>query len=108
MIKVLRIRDFRRYYLGYTASAFGDSLTPFALAFAVLDLTGSPAALGMVLLSTRLPVIVFALVGGAIGDRFSRRTIMLLTDTVRFLAQGATAAILLTGVARIWMLVARL
>ncbi len=106
MIAVLRIQDFRRYYLGYTASAFGDSLTPFALAFAVLQITGSPSALGVVLLSTQLPVIVFALVGGAIGDRYSRRTIMLLTDTVRFLAHGATAAILLTGVAQIWMLVA--
>ncbi len=51
-IEVLRIQDFRRYYLGYTASGFGDSLTPFALAFAVLQITGSPSALGVVLLST--------------------------------------------------------
>ena len=105
MLKVLKIRDFRRYFFGYTASAFGDTLTPFALAFAVLQLTGSPSDLGVVLLSTRLPIIVFALVGGAIGDRFSRRTIMLTTDAVRFVVQAATAAILLTGMARVWMLV---
>ncbi|MEV0606211.1 MFS transporter [Polymorphospora rubra] len=105
MLGVLRIRDFRNYYIGYTTSAFGDVLTPFALAFAVLHLTGSPTALGIVVLSTRLPIIVFALVGGAVGDRFSRRTIMLTTDGVRFVAQAATAAILLTGVAQVWMLV---
>jgi hypothetical protein len=80
-------------------------LTPFALAFAVLQLTGSPSALGVVVLSTRLPIIVFALFGGAIGDRFSRRTIMLTTDAVRFAVQAATAAVLLTGVATVWMLV---
>ncbi|HEX6970402.1 MAG TPA: MFS transporter [Micromonosporaceae bacterium] len=105
MLNVLRIRDFRRYYIGYTTSAFGDTLTPFALAFAVLQLTGSASALGVVLLSTRLPIIVFALVGGAIGDRFSRRTIMLTTDAIRFVVQAATAAILLTGVAQVWMLI---
>lgn len=105
MFAVLRERDFRQYYIGFTASAFGDSLTPFALAFAVLSLTGSPSELGVVTLSSRLPVIVFALVGGVVGDRFSRRTIMLLTDLVRFAAQGATALVLLSGVARIWMLI---
>ncbi|MGW3348039.1 MFS transporter [Nonomuraea rubra] len=101
----LAIREFRRYYLGQTASAFGDSLTPLALAFAVLHLTGSPADLGIVVLSTRLPVIVLTLVGGAAGDRFSRRTIMLVADLLRFAAHGATAVLLITGTAQIWMLV---
>ncbi|MGW5669686.1 MFS transporter [Micromonospora sp. NPDC003776] len=105
MFTVLKIRYFRRYFIGCTASGFGDSLTPFALAFAVLQLTGSPSALGLVVLSTRLPIIMFALIGGVVGDRFSRRTIMLVTDAVRFVVQAATAAILLTGVARVWMLV---
>jgi MFS family permease len=105
MLGVLKIQSFRRYYVGFTTSSFGDSLTPFALAFAVLRLTGSPADLGLVMLSTRLPVIVFALVGGAVGDRFSRRLVMLSTDAVRFLTQGVTAAILLAGVAQIWMLI---
>ncbi|MFC7101412.1 MFS transporter [Nonomuraea rubra] len=105
MFSPLAIRDFRRYYLGQTASAFGDSLTPLALAFAVLHLTGSPADLGIVVLSTRLPVIVLTLVGGAAGDRFSRRTIMLVADLLRFAAHGATAVLLITGTAQIWMLV---
>ncbi|WP_375425450.1 MFS transporter [uncultured Friedmanniella sp.] len=105
MVSLLRLQVFRRYYLGYTASSFGDSLTPFALAFAVLDLTGSPSALALVVLASRVPVVVFVLVGGAVGDRFSRRTVMLTTDLVRCLVQAATAAILLTGAAELWMLV---
>lgn len=106
MLDVLRIKEFRRYFIGFTASGFGDSLTPFALAFAVLHLTHSPSMLGLVVLSTRLPTVVFALVGGAVGDLFSRRTVMLTTDTVRFVAQLATATVLLTGVAQVWMLIA--
>ncbi|GAA2876698.1 MFS family permease [Nonomuraea rubra] len=57
------------------------------------------------MLSTRLPVIVLTLVGGAAGDRFSRRTIMLVADLLRFAAHGATAVLLITGTAQIWMLV---
>ncbi|MFI7706388.1 MFS transporter [Nonomuraea sp. NPDC049480] len=68
------------------------------------DLTGSPADLGIVVLSTRLPVILFTLVGGAIGDRFPRRAVMLVADLIRFGAHGASAALLLTGTAHIWML----
>ncbi|WP_165970220.1 MFS transporter [Nonomuraea terrae] len=101
----LAIRDFRRYYIGQTASAFGDSLTPFAMAFAVLHLTGSAVDLGVVVLSTRLPIIVLTLLGGAAGDRFQRRTVMLVADLVRFVAHGVTAVLLLAGVAEIWMLV---
>ncbi|PZG20686.1 MFS transporter, partial [Nonomuraea aridisoli] len=102
----MAIRDFRRYYIGQTASAFGDSLTPFAMAFAVLHLTGSAVDLGVVVLSTRLPVIVLTLLGGAAGDRFQRRTVMLVADLVRFVAHGGTAVLLLAGAAEIWMLVA--
>ncbi|SDM19913.1 Predicted arabinose efflux permease, MFS family [Nonomuraea maritima] len=105
MFSPLAARDFRRYYLGQTASSFGDSLTPLAIAFAVLHLTGSPIDLGIVVLSTRLPIVLLTLLGGAAGDRFSRRTIMLVTDLVRFGAHGTTAVLLLTGTAQLWMLV---
>ncbi|WP_043628632.1 MFS transporter [Nonomuraea candida] len=105
VIAPLKVLGFRRYYLGHTASTFGDALTPLAIAFAVLHLTGSPADLGIVVLSTRIPVIALSLLGGALGDRFSRRDVMLVADLMRFLAQGATAALLLSGTARIWMIV---
>ncbi|WP_165977626.1 MFS transporter [Nonomuraea diastatica] len=105
MLAPLAVRDFRRYYAGQTASAFGDALTPLAIAFAVLGLTGSPVDLGIVVLSTRLPVILLTLLGGAAGDRFSRRTVMLLADLTRFAAHGVTAVLLLTGTASVWMLV---
>lgn len=97
---------FRRYYLGQTASFFGDALTPLAVAFAVLHLTGSAVDLGIVVLSTRLPIIALTLLGGAAGDRFSRRSIMLIADLTRLAAHGATAVLLLTGSAHLWTLVA--
>lgn len=101
---VLRDRDFRRYFTGQTASLFGNSLSSFALAFAVLALTHSATALATVLLASRLPVIALVVLGGVLGDRYTRRRIMAITDTARTLLQAATAALLLTGHANLWSL----
>jgi MFS family permease len=101
---VLRDRDFRCYFIGQTTSGFGSSLSGVALAFAVLSLTGSATLLGVVLLASRLPVIALALIGGVLGDRFSRRLAMLGTDSGRAIVQGITAILLLTGHAQLWSL----
>ncbi|HTX01082.1 MAG TPA: MFS transporter [Acidimicrobiales bacterium] len=101
---MLGSRDFRWYFLGQTTSGFGSSLSGVALAFAVLSLTRSATLLGTVLLASRLPVIVLALAGGVLGDRFSRRLVMLGTDTGRTVLQGITAALLLSGHAAVWSL----
>jgi len=43
---VLHERDFRLLFTGQVVSLLGDSITPVALAFAILDLTGRAADLG--------------------------------------------------------------
>lgn len=101
---VLRVRPFRRYLLGQTLSAFGDSLMPIALVFGVLGQGGGAAAVGTVLLASRVPLILLALLGGAVGDRADRRSVMLTTDAGRCLLQATTAALLLTDNAPLWTL----
>jgi Major Facilitator Superfamily len=105
-IDALRERPFRLLFLGQATSAFGSALMPVALAFAVLDLSRSPAGLGFVIAASRLPQVLFVLVGGVAGDRCSRRLVMLASDAVRFATQGAGAALLLAGHARLWELAA--
>ena len=68
----LRGRNFRRLYIGQSVSVFGDGLTPVAITFAVLDLTGSGTDLGLVLAAQSLPLAALALVGGVWGDRLRR------------------------------------
>jgi hypothetical protein len=103
---VLRERDFRLLLAGQTLSNLGSALVPVALAFAVLDLTGSATDLGLVLLASRLPNMVLVLAGGVVADRLSRRGVMLASDAVRCLTQAATALLLVTGRARLWELLA--
>jgi MFS family permease len=101
---LLRLPPFRRYLIGQTLSAFGDSLMPVALVFAVLALGHGPTGVGLVLLAARVPPILTVLLGGAVGDRFDRRTIMLVSDVVRGACQAGTAVLLLTGHASLWTL----
>jgi predicted MFS family arabinose efflux permease len=97
-------REFRLLFAGQAASALGDRITPVALAFAVLDLTGSTTDLGLVLAAATLPMLAFLLVGGVWADRLPRQRLMLTSDVIRALAQGTTAALLISGEARLWQL----
>jgi len=101
---VLRLRDFRNVFIAQSVSVFGDGITPVALTFAVLDLTGSGTDLGLVLAAQSLPLVLLALVGGVWADRLPRAALMLTSDLVRAAVQTIAAVLLLTGSAQIWQL----
>jgi MFS family permease len=103
-LAVLREPNYRRLFLGRTASLIGDGMAPVAIAFAVLDLTGSATDLGLVLAAHSVVVTALVLVGGVIADRVSPRLAMLRADLVSTASIGVIAVLLLTGVAEIWQL----
>lgn len=94
--------NFAKYLSGFALSAFGDSVALLALTFAVLEINGSAADLGVVLLAGRVPMIALVLFGGVIGDRLSRRKVMIGADLVRIFTQGTLALLLLTHRAQLW------
>ncbi|MGZ8635044.1 MAG: MFS transporter [Solirubrobacteraceae bacterium] len=94
---------FRLLFWGQALSVMGDRITPVAIAFAVLGL-GSATDLGVVLAAGGIPFALFALAGGVWADRVGRRKVMLASDIVRAASQTATAVLLLTGTAEVWML----
>jgi MFS family permease len=97
-------REFRLLFLGRTTSFVGNAFANVALAFAVLDLTGSKADLGYVLAARSVPQVVFLLAGGIWSDRLPRHHVMVSSNVASGLSQGAVAALLLSGHARIWHL----
>jgi MFS family permease len=101
----LQEREFRLFFTGQLVSLLGDAVTPFALAWAVLDLTGSARDLGFVIAAKTAPLVIFLLVGGVFADRLPRRGVMLTADVARMAIQAATAALLLSDSARIWELI---
>jgi MFS family permease len=100
----LEERDFRLLWLGQTTSAFGSALVPVALAFAVIELTSSEAALGLVLAAGLCSRVVLLLLGGVLADRLPRQRVMLAADALRALTQGLVAVLLLSGQAQVWHL----
>ena len=103
---ILGDRQFRLLFLGRTVSLFGSAFAPIALAFAVLDLTGSAGDLGLVVAAGVVPQVIFILVGGIWADRLPRHHVMVGSDLVAGAAQAAIAILVLSGTAEIWHLIA--
>ena len=103
--RALREREFRLLFLGQSVSLVGDGMVSVALAFAVLDVTGSVTDVGFVFAAFTLPLVGFLLVGGVLADRFPQRGVMVASDLACFVSQGLVAALLVSGRARLWELV---
>lgn len=100
----LRNRNFAWYFASRFVNTLGTMMASIALAFAVLDITDSPAALGQVLAARTVPMVALLLYGGVIADRFPRTLVLQLSNVGSALAQGAIALLVLGGHAEIWML----
>jgi predicted MFS family arabinose efflux permease len=102
----LRERQFRLLFTGQIVSLLGDSFSGIALAYAVLNLTGSASDLGYVFAAKTIPLVTFLLIGGVFADRLPRRLVMLTADVVRMGSQGGVAVLILTHTAQIWEIAA--
>ena len=104
MGRPLRFHDFRLLFTGETISVVGDYFHFVALAWLTLQLTGSGLALGSVLMVAAIPRAVFMVVGGALSDRWSPRSLMLYSNAVRAMLVGIIAALVLSGQIQLWHL----
>lgn len=84
-LQSFRSRSFALLWIGQTVSELGDGAFDLALAWEVLQLTGSAAMMGLIMTAETLPRVVFFLLGGVAADRFPRRLILLYSDIGRAL-----------------------
>jgi MFS family permease len=73
-------RQFRRLWVGQSISLIGSHISWVAIPYQVYQLTGSTLAVGLVALCDLIPLLLFAVVGGAIADAVERRRLLLLTE----------------------------
>src|SRR5207302_10756009 len=97
VLQALRSRNFRLLWTGQTVSMLGDAAFVVALGWRTFTLTGSARSLGIVLTFQGVGVLSTVLVGGALADRYDRRTLMLVSDVARFAIIGALVAVDATG-----------
>lgn len=105
-MSVFRHRNFRYLVLGSGIDSLGNAITPVALAFAVLDLGGSPTELGLVVAAFALAEVVTTLFGGVLGDRVPRQLMMQGSAAGAAVSQALIAASLVGGWASIPLLAA--
>ncbi|SDC19079.1 MFS transporter [Actinokineospora iranica] len=105
MFAPLREPMFRRLAIGRTTTYIGNAVAPVALAFAVLDLTGSVVALGLVVGARSIANVVLLLMGGVLADRLPRGVILQGASLAAAVSQALTGLAVLLGFASVWLLV---
>ncbi|MBI5714327.1 MAG: MFS transporter [Chloroflexi bacterium] len=102
LFKSLSHRPFALLWSGQTISRFGDSLYRIALAWWVLEKTGSAAQMGIVVFFSLTPMIIFLLIGGVVVDRLPRLRVMLSSDLLSGLVISVVAFLAYTGQLELW------
>lgn len=98
----LKQRDFRVFWLGQLVSLIGTWMQRVGQAWLVLELTNSAFKLGLISSLQFTPVLLFAIPGGAIADRLSKRRLLMITQTVLMLQALALTILVWTGHVRYW------
>jgi MFS family permease len=102
--RALHNRNYRLFWTGQLVSLTGGWMQRTAMAWLVIQITDSPLALGTVTFLQFLPMLLFALVGGVLADRFPKRQLLLCTQ-VGIAVQAMALAILVgTGAVQLWHL----
>ena len=105
-LAALRERNFRLLFSARTISFFGTNLAPIAVAFGILGIGGSPTAVGLAFAAWTLAQVSTLLVGGVVADRLPRRLVMIGSDSANFVVRAVMGALLVSGHAQVWELVA--
>lgn len=100
--KAITVPNFRIFFSGSVISVPGTWMQMTAQAWIVLQLTGSPLALAVVTSLQFLPVMLLSLIGGAVADRFPRRRLMLLTQTLGAVQATVLGVLCATDTISIW------
>lgn len=96
------MRTFTIIWLGQLVSTIGSYMSEFALAIWAWQLTQSVTALALIGLFSQLPRIPMTLFAGVIADRFNRKRLMMLGDTIAAVSTLAILLLYLTDNLQIW------
>jgi MFS family permease len=105
MFAALAVPNFRRYVSGQSLSLIGTWVETVAQALLVLRLTHSGIALGLTTAARYAPILVLSPYSGLLVDRYSKRDILLVTQTGLGLVSAVLGGSVLTGDIRLWQVV---
>lgn len=101
-LRSLSHRAFALLWTGQTVSRLGDSLYRVALAWWMLEETGSATAMGAVMIFSFTPMLIFLLIGGVLVDRLPRLRVMLVCDVASGAIIGTVALLAFADRLEVW------
>ncbi len=81
----LYIKSFRLFWLAQILSLSGTWMHHISQGWLVYSLTRSPFYLGLTGAALTLPILLFSLLGGIIADRYQKRNVLLITQSLSIL-----------------------
>ena len=101
-ISALKHRNFRLFWTAQIISLTGTWMHQTAQGWLVYQLTDSPFFLGLAGMTASLPILLFTLAGGVVADRFPKRNIILITQSILMCLVLILAILVATGTVAIW------
>lgn len=98
----LGVRNYRLFWTGQLISLTGTWMQTTAQAWLVLQLSGSPAALGFVAVCQFLPITLLSLFAGVVTDRFPKYRLLLVTQSASLLQAALFGVLVVTGTVQLW------
>lgn len=102
----LYVRNYRLYFVGQIISTSGTFMQSVAQAWLVLQLTDSGLSLGITSTLQYIPFLILGPYGGVVADRFPKRTILYITQTLSGILALILGALVATDLVRVWMVYA--
>jgi MFS transporter, DHA3 family, macrolide efflux protein len=87
---------------GQAISLLGSMLVQFALVWWLTSSTGSATVLATATLAAVLPQVIIGPFAGALVDRWNRRLVMIVADSLIAVSTGVLIALSVTGQLQIW------
>lgn len=100
----LSVPSYALYFWGMLAFFFGMNMMIVLRGYLVYQLTDSPNALAMIMLSVALPMLVMAPIGGVISDRVDRRSLMIWAQVSVTVLNAINTVLISLDVVEFWHL----
>jgi MFS family permease len=105
MLGALRHRNYRLFLTGQIISTVGTWMQSVAMPWLALQLTHNGLLVGLVLAAQFLPVLIGSPLGGVVADRYRKRNVLLVTQSLFMLPSFALFALSASGHTQYWMII---
>ena len=92
------------FWVGQIVSIFGSGIVFFVLVWWIADTTEDPIAISMATFTYFIPMIIFSPIAGIISDRYDRRKLILLVDSLQAFSTFILILFFIFNLLQFWIL----